>query len=184
MRYASIEAEVVNGNDYGISLYVQGCHFHCQGCFNQKTWDFNGGEEWTENVKEGFFTHVNNSYVKRITILGGEPLADENLDDVLSLIEEIHKRFPDKKIWLYTGYTWNELVYPVVPPMFSLKEYECLKKRKNIVSLCDVLIDGRFEEDKKDLTLQFRGSSNQRLIDVQKTLNDNNKIVLWTDRGK
>lgn len=178
MRYAKIEAEASNGNDYGVSLYVQGCHFHCKGCFNQKTWDFDGGSEWTEQTKLGFFTLLDGYYIKRITIIGGEPLADENLDDILSLVKELRNKFPEKKIWLYTGYTWNHIMYPVIEDDFFNH-----KKRKEIVENVDVLVDGRFEEDKKDFRLQFRGSSNQCLIDVQKSLKSNEKI-LWTDRSK
>lgn len=173
MRYASIEAEVSNGNDFGISLYVQGCHFHCKGCFNEKTWDFNGGSKWTEETKLGFFTLLDNNYIKRVTIIGGEPLADENVDDVLGLVKEIRERFPNKVIWLYTGYTINSIIYPVLNDDFFVH-----KKRREIIENVDILVDGKFEEDKKDFTLQFRGSSNQRLIDVQKTLK-NNKIEIW-----
>lgn len=148
--------DISNGEHIGVSLFVQGCHFHCKNCFNQETWDFNGGQKWTEETKNEFLRLINRPFIKRVSILGGEPLTEENLPDILSLIEEIKCLYPEKKIWIYTGYTWENIV---IDPL----KYEAIR---NI----DFLIDGQFEEDKKDLKLKFKGSNNQRLIDVQKSI--------------
>lgn len=154
MRYADIyECEISNGRSVGQSLFVQGCHFHCKGCFNSQTWDFEKGREWNSKTENIFLELAERPYIKRITILGGEPLCDENINDVLVLIRKLKDKYPDKQIWVYTGYTIEELEEKIL----SLKDI-------------DVLIDGRFEADKKDLTLTFRGSGNQRLIDLRETL--------------
>lgn len=163
MRIADIqEFDVNNGEGVGCSLFVQGCHFHCKNCFNQSTWDFNGGEEWTQSTKEKFLELVNRPYITRVSILGGEPLADENIQDVYGLIKQIPS---SKKIWLYTGYVWDDMDFV----------------RRLVANSVDVLVDGRFVDELRDLNLPFRGSSNQRLIDVKKTLNSftigDNKIV-------
>lgn len=176
MRYSQIRSmDISNGERVGVALFVQGCPHHCRNCFNPETWDFDGGKEWTKEIKDEFLKLIDRPYIKRVTLLGGSPLAKENLIDVLSLVKEIKIRFPDKKIWLYTGYTWDYL--------FDYKNtVDILNNmiRQEIIKYCDVLIDGRFEEDKKDLSLRFRGSSNQRIIDVQKSLKKG-EIILWEE---
>ena len=180
MRYAEIqEFEVNNGEGVGCSLFVQGCHFHCKNCFNQSAWDFNDGERWTNEIKERFIELVKRPYITRVSILGGEPLADENVCEIYDLLSYI-KTMYDKKIWVYTGYTWEELVKE--SRLFSMYSLNSFLDKKNeeqfynayvrslIIPLVDVLIDGRFVEEQKDLTLPFRGSSNQRVIDVAKTI--------------
>ena len=105
MRYASIRSmDISNGEGVGVSLFVQGCDRHCFNCFNSETWDFNGGKEWTEETKNKFIKLIDRPYINRISILGGEPLAERNIDEVLSLIKEIRISYPEKYIWLYTGY--------------------------------------------------------------------------------
>lgn len=182
MRYASIRSmDISNGDGVACSIFVQGCHFKCYNCFNQETWDFNGGKEWTEEVENKFIELISRPYIKRVSILGGSPLASENLDGVYELVQRIRNKFGDTKIiWLYTGYTWEDIWSNsnIIFDDATLKVYKDYKKRQEIISLCDVLVDGRFENDKKDLTLKFRGSSNQRLIDVKKSL-EKNEIVLW-----
>ena len=161
MRYAQIRnMDISNGEHIGVSLFVQGCRFCCKGCFNKETWDFNGGKEWTQEVEDKFFDLINRPYIKRVSILGGEPLADGNKLVVLDLIKKIKDKYPNKSIWLYTGYTFEEI------------------SSLNNLRYIDVLVDGRYIEEQKDLTLKFRGSKNQRLIDIQKTLKEN-KIVLY-----
>ena len=109
MRYAKIEEyEVSNGHLGGQSLYVQGCRFRCPHCFNPETWDFNGGKEWTPEIEDKFIELASRPYIKRISLLGGECLADENLDGVLNLVNKIRLSFPNKSIWIYSGYTWKE----------------------------------------------------------------------------
>ena len=111
MRYSKIrEMDVSNGEGLGVSLFVQGCHFHCRGCFNPETWDFSGGKEWTNEIKNKFLELAGRSYINRISILGGEPLCDENVTDVLLLIKELKTKYPNKNIWLYTGYNFDEII--------------------------------------------------------------------------
>ena len=144
------------------------------GCFNSEAWDFNGGKEWINEIEDEFIKLIDRPYIKRVSILGGEPLAAENLDTVLQLVNKIRMLFPDKIIWMYSGYVFEYIMYPVIEDDFFSH-----KKRKDIVSAIDVLVDGRFEEDKKDLSLQFRGSSNQRIINIKESL-AKGEVVLWT----
>jgi len=176
MRYAQIRSmDISNGEGIGVSLFVQGCPFHCFGCFNSETWDFNGGKEWTEKTKDKFMKLIDRPYIKRVSFLGGECLAENNLDEVLLLIKQIRISFHEKSIWLYTGYTWEKIVY-----QYNSKRDKFLKMRKEIVSNVDVLIDGEYIDKQRDITLPFRGSSNQRVIDVQKSL-EQGKVVLHCD---
>ena len=157
MRYASIrDMDVVNGVGIARSLFVQGCTHHCYNCFNQETWDFNGGKEWTKEIEDEFIEICKRPYIDCVSILGGEPL-DQDLD-MLELLRRIKKEV-GKPIYLWTGYTWETI--------FSNEDYvlEML-----ILSLCDYVIDGEYIDDLKDYRLKLRGSSNQRIIDVKKTL--------------
>lgn len=178
IRYAQIRSlDLSNGEGVGIALFVQGCHFHCPNCFNHETWDFDDGKEWTEEVKNKFLELANRPYIKRVSILGGEPLAEENLDDVLDLVNKIRLSRPQKSIWLYTGYKFDEI--------FGENQFENLdseygkwNKRAIIVSKCNVLVDGRYIESKRDITLKWCGSKNQKIIDIQKSLKEG-KMILW-----
>lgn len=211
MRYASIRnLDISNGANIGVALFVQGCdrNPHCKNCFNSETWDFNGGKEWTEETKNKFMELIDRPYIKRISILGGEPLAEQNLDGVLSLIKEIREKypisqnpnsenigksrvledenskeirisFPKKSIWLYTGYELSEII--------KQEQYEKVSgipsvwsKRWKIISNIDVLVDGEYIDEQKDLTLKWRGSKNQNCIDVKQSLAQN-KVVLYCD---
>lgn len=171
MRYASIrKMDISNGKGIGISLFVQGCHFHCKNCFNKTAWDFNGGNEWTSEIKEEFLKLADKPHITRITLLGGEPLCDENLYSILSLVSDIRKKYGySKKIWIYTGYDYDKI-------LSSIEYNDCL--RRYIISECDVLVDGLFVDELKDLNLKWRGSSNQRIIDIQKSI-DESKIILY-----
>lgn len=186
MRYAQIRSmDISNGDGVGVSLFVQGCPFHCKNCFNSDTWDFNSGKEWTEEIKDKFMKLIDRPYIKRVSFLGGECLADQNLDGVLDLIKEIRISFPEKTIWLYTGFEWNQIMnMQVMQPIFSCKDLESkiqnILKRQEIIKMCDVLVDGEYIDEQKDLTLKFRGSKNQRVIDVKKSLAQN-KVVLYCD---
>lgn len=185
IRYASIRSiDISNGEGVGISIFVQGCCFHCHNCFNPETWDFNGGKEWTEEVKNKFLELANRTYIKRISILGGEPLAEENVDDVLDLVNEIRLSTPNKSIWLYSGYTWESIMQyePIDTDDFDYIEESYIdiqfEKRKKILSNCNVFIDGKFIDSQKDIKLCWRGSSNQRVISVKESL-EHNKIILY-----
>lgn len=209
MRYTQIRSmDISNGEGVGVSLFVQGCDRHCFNCFNSETWNFNGGKEWTEETKNKFMELIDRPYIRRISILGGEPLAEQNLDGVLSLIKEIRKKypisqnpnsenigksrvledenskeirisFPEKTIWLYTGYEMSEIV--------KQEQYERVSgipdvwsKRWEIIKQVNVLVDGEYIDEQKDLTLKWRGSKNQNCIDVKRSLTQN-KMVLYCD---
>lgn len=179
MRYASIrEMDISNGQGLGVSLFVQGCYFHCKNCFNSETWDFNDGKEWTNEIKEKFLKLINRDYIERVTILGGEPLVDQNVEDVLDLVKEIREKFPNKKIWIYTGYKWKAILYPVVTDDFNPERDRILQIRRDILNYIDVLVDEKFEDDKKDLTLKWKGSTNQHVIDVKKSLEEGEIIEI------
>lgn len=179
MKYAQIITfEVCNGKYAGVSIFVQGCDFHCKGCFNQETWDFNKGKEFTQEIKNKLFEAIDRPYIKRISILGGEPLAYKNVLDVFNLIRKIKNKFPDKALWLYTGFTWNQIFHPVTTDDFNPDRNQIFDYRKEIIKMCDVLVDGRYVDELRDLTLRFKGSSNQRIIDVKASL-EQNKVVLW-----
>lgn len=176
IRYAQIRSlDLSNGEGVGVALFVQGCHFHCLNCFNPETWDFNGGKEWTEEIKNKFLKLLDRPYIKRVSILGGEPLAEENLDDVLDLVNEFRLSYPQKFIWLYTGYTWEEIRRGNMKDGLRYGEWT---KRAKIITECNVLVDGRYIEFQRDISLPYRGSSNQRLIDIQQSL-QKGEIVLW-----
>ena len=181
MRYAQIRSmDISNGEGVGVSLFVQGCPFHCKNCFNSETWDFNGGKEWTEKTKNKFMELVDRPYIKRVSFLGEECLAGQNLDGVLDLVKQIRISFPEKTIWLYTGYDFDLLnskynEYKYTP--FAANADEWLT-RWEIISNVDVLIDGEYIDEQRDITLKWRGSSNQRVIDVKQSLTQN-KIVLY-----
>ena len=183
MRYSQIRnLDISNGLGVGVSLFVQGCPFHCKNCFNSETWDFNGGKEWTEKTKNKFMELIDRPYIKRVSFLGGECLAKQNLDEVLKLVQEIRISFPDKTIWLYTGYDFDLLnskynEYKYTPFAASADEW---LTRWEIISNVDILIDREYIDEKRDITLKWRGSSNQRVIDIKQTLTQN-KIVLYCD---
>lgn len=179
MRYAQIRAmDISNGEGVGVSLFVQGCPFHCKNCFNSETWDFNGGKEWTEKTKNKFMELIDRPYIKRVSFLGGECLADQNLDEVLKLVKQIRISFPKKTIWLYSGYSYSE----IFRGQSSCLSQEGLNnfKRREIISNVDVLVDGEYIDEQKDLSLKFKGSKNQRVIDVKQSLAQN-KVVLYCD---
>lgn len=185
MRYAQIRSmDISNGDGVGVSLFVQGCPFHCKNCFNSETWDFNGGKKWTEKTKNKFMELIDRPYIKRVSFLGGECLAEQNLDEVLKLVQEIRISYPEKTIWLYTGFEWDSLVSKICQPTFPDKDFEHIieihKKRKEIISLCNIVIDGEYIDEQRDITLKWRGSSNQRVIDVKQSLTQN-KVVLYCD---
>lgn len=188
MRYASIRnLDISNGANIGVALFVQGCdrNPHCKNCFNSETWDFNSGKEWTEKTKNKFMELIDKPYINRISVLGGEPLAEQNLNEVLSLIKEIRISFPEKTIWLYTGFCWNDIMCSFAGlqadcVVLDKKDIKAWEKRRKIISNVDVLVDGVYIDEQKDLTLKWRGSKNQRVIDVKQSLAQN-KMVLYCD---
>jgi anaerobic ribonucleoside-triphosphate reductase activating protein len=164
MRYAQVrKLDISNGEGIGIALFTQGCPYHCEGCFNSETWDFNGGKEYTIEVRDKIVEMCCREGIKRFSILGGEPLLERNREELMTLCSLVKEANQNIKIWLYTGAhyedikdNWYDLLYNFI----------------------DILVDGPFEFDKRDLTLKFRGSSNQRVIDINKSITED-KIVLY-----
>jgi anaerobic ribonucleoside-triphosphate reductase activating protein len=153
---------------------VSGCTLHCQGCHNPESWDFNSGKLFDEAAKQELFEVLSNPWIQGITFSGGHPLANENVEDVYLLVKEIREKFPAKDIWLYTGYTWEQIFPKACLDIFA----SCNVYRQAVVEMCDVVVDGPYIDAQRDLTLKFRGSKNQRLIDVKKTL-EQKEIVLF-----
>lgn len=164
MRYAEIyTCDIANGPGCRTSLFVSGCTHHCPGCFNEIAWDFNYGAEFDQRVQDQLIEVSRPVYIEGFTFLGGEPMELENQKALRPFMERIRRELPDKNIWIYSGYTYEELNDP--------KNCKCHGKDTDaILSMADVLVDGRFEQEKKDITLRFRGSSNQRIIDLPKSL--------------
>lgn len=164
MRFSKIkDNDIANGIGITMSLWTQGCPHHCKGCFNFETWDYNGGKEFTDEDLKYILNNINKNNIKRnLSILGGEPLCPQNVKGVIELCKQFKKVYPEKMIYLWTGY--------VVEKFDSIQ--------REIFNYVDILVDGKFEEDKKNLSIMLRGSSNQRVIDVNKSLN-NNYIVMY-----
>lgn len=153
----------VDGEGVRCSLYVSGCPFHCEGCYNVATWNFRAGIPYTAELEEQIMRDLAQPYVQGLTLLGGEPFLSTGI--LLPLVKRVRRELPDKDIWSWTGYTWEELMLETPDKL-------------ELLSLVDILVDGRFDRTKRDLTLQFRGSSNQRIIDVPKSLSSQ-QAVLW-----
>lgn len=173
MNYLKIEHNSIsNGPGVRVVLWVSGCNCNCEGCHNPEAWDFNSGNHFDEEAKQELFQALDKSYIQGITFSGGHPLENENVGDVYLLIKEIKEKFSTKDIWLYTGYTWEQIFPEVSLDIFNINNVY----RKEAVTMCDVVVDGPYIEEQRDITLKFRGSSNQRLIDVKETIKQN-KIV-------
>lgn len=159
MNYSVIKyRDIANGEGVRNVLFVSGCTHHCEGCFQPQTWDFHYGQEWNDEVASEFLDGCEPEFIEGITFLGGEPMEEVNQKGLLPLAKEFKKRFPNKTIWCYTGYTLEEdLENPAGKAHFDTTE--------ELLSLIDVLVDGEFVLAKKDITLQFRGSSNQRILE-------------------
>ena len=183
MNYAQIRSmDISNGDGIGVSLFVQGCDFHCKNCFNSETWEFSKGQEWNDKTKNQFLKLIETPFIQRVSILGGEPLHPKNVQNVLKIVDEIRVSYPTKNIWLYTGYTWEEIWIKdnikTADKVKDMREKAIINLRRQVVRMCDVLIDGRYVDELRDISLHWRGSSNQRVINVQETLKQN-QIVLW-----
>ena len=173
MNYATIKwTDIANGEGVRISLFVSGCTHHCKNCFNQVAWDFDYGQEFDEEIQEKILSALNSSFISGISLLGGEPLEPQNQKALYPFIQNVKKKYPQKSIWCYTGFLFDENTG-------ELKETgKNTDLTKDLIKLFDVLVDGPFVEEKKNIRLKFRGSENQRVIDVQKSLNQNS-IVLF-----
>lgn len=203
MNYLKIDKEdVCNGEGLRVVLWLSGCSHKCKGCQNPQTWDADNGISFDESAKEELFRELDKDYISGLTLTGGDPLFEGNLDDVLDLVTEVNKRYntpqnidsnnannnnilnaddnkirlsmPQKSIWLYTGYKWYDIFNGYTYFYIS----DPVHKRKEIVKQCNVLVDGQYIDSQRDILLPYRGSSNQRLINIQQSL-QKGKIVLW-----
>lgn len=163
-------ADVANGEGMRVSVFVSGCRNHCKGCFQPQTWDFNYGREYTPEIEQFIIDELSKSYYDGITILGGDPMEPENQEPVLRLLRRIKKELPDKNVWAYTGYVYDRDLVP------GGKRFVDGVTRELLESI-DILIDGRFVEELKNLMLNFRGSGNQRIIKMKETL-ETGKVAL------
>ena len=161
MKYAQIrEIDITNGNGIGVALFTQGCPYHCKNCFNPETWDFNKGMVWTKETENKIIELLKPEYITRLTILGGEPLIERNIEPLTALLKRVKGIYPNKQVWLYTG-----------------GDFEVLEGLyEEIFQYIDILIDGRYVDDLRDYKLKWRGSSNQRIIDVQASLKSGNVV--------
>ena len=171
MNYATIKwTDIANGEGVRISLFVSGCTHYCKNCFNQVAWDFNYGEPFDKVVQEKIFAEMKSGYIAGLSLLGGEPLEPQNQVALYPFLKEFKEKYPNKTVWLYTGYVYDELTG-------ELKEtHKNTSVTKQLLALCDVIVDGAYVEELKDIRLKFRGSSNQRVIDVKKK-----KCVLYLE---
>ena len=173
MHYGAIKKfDISNGEGIRTSLFVSGCRNRCKNCFQPETWDFNYGMPFDDDAKEIILDALSNSQVRGLTVLGGEPMEPENQRGLLPFIKEVKRLYPEKNIWLYTGNLYEELTSPVGSHPKSIDI------TKELLSYVDILVDGRFEEEKKSIGLRFRGSSNQRIIDMNKT-RASGCVVIW-----
>lgn len=175
MNYADIKiCDVANGTGVRVSLFVSGCTHHCPNCFNPETWDFNYGKAFTDQEADYIMEAVAPPHIAGLSLLGGEPLEFVNQQGILPLVKRLKETYPQKTIWCYTGYDFEK---DVMGKMMHQWDFT-----PSLLSYLDILVDGEFIEEKKDLGLRFRGSSNQRIIDVQKSLAEK-KLVLWDEKG-
>ena len=172
MNYEKIDkCSVSNGLGVRTVLWISGCNIHCKNCHNQSTWDFNSGIPFTDDTMQEILYDLSKPYIKGLTLSGGHPLDPHNAPKVLEIVKRVkmifpNMVFPNKDIWIYTGYVWEDII-----------KNDTLKE---ILKRTDVLVDGAYIDELRDISLPFRGSSNQRIIDVQESLNQN-KVILWKE---
>lgn len=171
MNYAAIKKrDIANGIGVRVSLFVSGCTHHCKNCFNRETWDFSFGEKFTEDTENLIFEYLSPSFVNGLSLLGGEPFEPQNQAVLTKFLKKVKEKYPDKDIWCYTGYLFDK-------ELLNESRARC-EYTDEMLSYIDVLVDGRYIEEQKDISLQFRGSKNQRIIDVKRSL-ISKKVVLW-----
>jgi len=172
MNYAAIKnCDIANGPGVRVSLFVSGCTHHCKGCFNEVAWDFDYGESFTQQTIDTILTMLAPEHIQGLTLLGGEPFDPRNQPDIVSLLREVKRKYPNKSVWAFTGYLYDDILSGRLGLWEVTQEY---------LSYLDVLVDGPFVESKKNLSLRFRGSDNQRIIDVPSSLAEG-RVVLWED---
>ena len=172
MNYGNIKRlDIANGDGVRVSLFVSGCRNRCKGCFQPETWNFDYGKPYTQETEDALLQALAPSYVEGLTLLGGEPFEPENQRVLVQLLRRVRERYPEKNVWSYSGYTIEEIRSGGHPHCEVSEE---------MLSMIDVLVDGKFVEELKDISLKFRGSANQRILDVKKTL-EKNEIVLYAE---
>lgn len=175
MHYATIkECDIANGPGVRVSVFVSGCNHHCKGCFNEIAWNFEYGNEFTEETINKILKDLDKDYIEGLSLLGGEPLEHANQRGLLPLVKKVKERFPEKNIWCYTGFDYEKDV------MGNM--YKNWDETKELINNIDVIVDGKFEQELKNPSLKFRGSSNQRVIDVPKSIKEDK--VIWADLDK
>lgn len=180
MNYSAIKYnDIANGTGVRTVLFVSGCTHHCRGCFQPETWDFKNGDTFTSEVRDQILESLTPDYIEGLTLLGGEPFEPENQEGLIDLLRLFREKWPvnsgRKNLWVYTGYTLES-------DLLSEDGKARSEYTDEMLSYIDILVDGEFVLEKKDITLSFRGSSNQRIIDVQKTLETKETVVLDMDR--
>ena len=175
MHYATIkECDIANGPGVRVSVFVSGCNHHCKGCFNEIAWNFEYGNEFTEDTINKVLKDLDKDYIEGLSLLGGEPLEHTNQKGLLPLVKKVKEKFPEKSIWCYTGFDYEKDV------MGNM--YKNWDETKELINNIDVIVDGKFQQELKNPSLQFRGSSNQRIIDVTKSIKANQ--VIWAELNK
>ena len=173
MYYGNIKyKDIANGTGVRTSLFVSGCTHHCKGCFNPETWDFSYGKPFTRETEDEIIESLKPAFIKGITVLGGEPFEPENQKALFPFIKRLREELPDKTVWFFSGYTYEHLT-----GKSACKRCRC-EVTDELLELTDVLVDGEFVEEKKNISLRFRGSSNQRIIDLNETRKQG-EIVMW-----
>lgn len=176
MHYSTIkDCDIANGIGVRITLFVSGCTNHCKNCFQPQTWDFDFGEPFTEETEEKLIEMLKPDYINGLTLLGGEPMEPQNQRALVPFLKRVREAYPNKNIWCFTGFTYEVLKTDGSHPRCEVTD--------EMLSLIDVLVDGRYVDELKDLTLQFRGSSNQRLIDMVKT-RENGEVTLLPNNDR
>ena len=171
MNYGTIKpTDIANGEGVRVSLFVSGCTHHCPGCFNYVTWDFNYGKPFTKETEDEILNLLSRNYIDGLSLLGGEPMEPCNQRCLVNLVDRFKEKYPNKTLWIYTGYTYDEDLIP------GGKAY--CEVTDKILDQCDVIVDGEFVESLKDISLKFRGSSNQRILNIRET-RKRNAIVFW-----
>lgn len=172
MNYCELKLnDVANGPGVRVSLFVSGCTHHCKGCFNEESWDFNAGKEFTQETVDTIIEALKPPYVTGLTLLGGEPFERVNQQGLLPLLRKMKKVCPTKDVWCFSGYLFDEDILGRM-----CKEWE---ETPELLSMIDVLVDGEFIQEKRNLMLKFKGSENQRTIDVKRSLQENNVVLLF-----
>ncbi|MCR5817145.1 MAG: anaerobic ribonucleoside-triphosphate reductase activating protein [Ruminococcus sp.] len=177
MKYAEIKNnDIANGEGVRVTLFVSGCTHHCEGCFNPMTWDFEYGEEFTDETEKTVLDLLSPSYIKGLTLLGGEPMEPVNQRGLLPLLKKVKEQYPNKTVWCYSGYLFDK-------ELLSESRARC-EVTDELLSYIDILVDGEFVLEKKNIMLQFRGSENQRIIDVKKSLTSGEVVIYTPASGK